>query len=66
MVAVTTTDPPGTDPIGSLRQPGHVTVQGRLHAAEIRSGKAAGNTVLTCEVGDCTARSASAPTVTRR
>ena len=46
--------PPGTDPIGSLRQPGHATVQGRLHAAEIRSGKAAGNTVLACEVGDST------------
>jgi hypothetical protein len=46
--------PPGTDPIGSLRQPGHATVQGRLHAAETRSGKAAGNTVLACEVGDST------------
>jgi hypothetical protein len=46
--------PPGTDPIGSLRLPGHATVQGRLHAAEIRSGKVAGNTVLTCEVGDST------------
>ncbi|MFY9670228.1 MAG: OB-fold nucleic acid binding domain-containing protein [Trebonia sp.] len=32
----------------------HATVQGRLHAAEIRSGKAAGNTVLACEVGDST------------
>ena len=46
--------PPGTDPIGSLRQSGHATVQGRLHAAETRSGKAAGNTVLACEVGDST------------
>jgi hypothetical protein len=46
--------PPDTDPIGSLRLPGHATVQGRLHAAEIRSGKAAGNTVLTFEVGDST------------
>ena len=46
--------PPGIDPIGSLRQPGHATVQGRLHAAETRSGKAAGNTVLACEVGDST------------
>ena len=46
--------PPGTDPIGSLRQAGHATVQGRLHAAETRSGKTAGNTVLACEVGDST------------
>ena len=46
--------PAGTGPIGSLRQPGHATVQGRLHAAETRSGKAAGNTVLACEVGDST------------
>jgi hypothetical protein len=48
------TPPPGTDPIGSLRLPGHATVQGRLHAAEIKSGQAAGNTVLTVEVGDST------------
>jgi hypothetical protein len=48
------TPPPGTDPIGSLRLPGHATVQGRLHAAEIKSGKTAGNTVLTVEVGDST------------
>ena len=33
--------PPGTDPIGSLRQPGHATVR-RLHAAEIRSGRRPG------------------------
>jgi len=46
--------PPGTDPIGSLRHPGHATVQGRLHAAEIRSGKPAGSMVLACEVGDST------------
>jgi len=46
--------PPGTDPIGSLRQSGHATVQGRLHAAETRSGKAAGNAMLTCQVGDST------------
>jgi RecG-like helicase len=46
--------PPGTDPIGSLRQPGHATVQGRLHATETRSGKAATTTVLTFEVGDST------------
>jgi hypothetical protein len=28
--------PPGTDPIGSLRQPGQATVQGRLCAAQVR------------------------------
>jgi len=36
--------------------PGHATVQGRLHAAEIRSCKPAGNTMLTFEVGDSTGR----------
>ncbi|HEX8007983.1 MAG TPA: hypothetical protein VF482_16320, partial [Trebonia sp.] len=46
--------PPSTDPIGSLRQPGHATVQGRLRAAEIRSRRPAGGTVLACEVADST------------
>ena len=46
--------PPGTDPIGSLRQPGQATVQGRLRAAEIRSGQPAGTSVLACEVADST------------
>jgi amino acid transporter len=47
--------PSGADPIGSLHGHGHATVEGRLHAAEIRSGgQSAGNTVLTCEVGDST------------
>jgi hypothetical protein len=46
--------PPGTDPIGSLRQPGHATVQGRLRAEQIRSRQPAGNTVLACEVADST------------
>jgi hypothetical protein len=49
--------PPGTDPIGSLCQlgrPGRATVQGRLHAAEIRSGQPAGNSVLACQVADAT------------
>jgi hypothetical protein len=46
--------PPGTDPIGSLCQPGHATVQGRLRAEQIRSRQPAGNTVLACEVADST------------
>jgi hypothetical protein len=52
--------PPGTDPIGSLCQSGRsgrtgpATVQGRLHAAEIRSGQPAGSSVLACQVGDST------------
>jgi hypothetical protein len=46
--------PPGTDPIGSLRQPGHATVQGRLRAAEIRSSRPAGANMLACEVADST------------
>jgi hypothetical protein len=46
--------PPGTDPIGSLRQPGHATVEGRLRAAEIRSSHPAGTSVLACQVTDST------------
>jgi len=46
--------PPGTIPIGSLHQPGHATVQGRLRAAEIRSSQPAGTSVLACEVADST------------
>jgi hypothetical protein len=46
--------PPGTDPIGSLCQPGRATVQGRLRAAEIRSSQPAGTSVLACEVADST------------
>jgi len=51
--------PPGTDPIGTLCQPGRpgglgpATVQGRLHAAEIRTGQP-GNSVLACQVADST------------
>jgi amino acid transporter len=48
------TPPPGTDPIGSLRQTGQATVTGRLRAAEIRSGQSAGTSVLACEVADST------------
>ena len=44
--------PPGTDPIGSLRSPGHATVQGRLHRAQVRPGS--GTSVLACEVADST------------
>jgi amino acid transporter len=46
--------PPGTDPIGSLHQPGHATVEGRLRAAEIRSSHPAGTSVLACQVTDST------------
>jgi hypothetical protein len=46
--------PPGTDPIGSLRQPGHAIVQGRLRAAETRPSHPAGTSVLACEVTDST------------
>ena len=47
-------DPPaGADPIGSLHQPGRATVQGRLHAAEVRPARH-DSTVLACEVADST------------
>jgi hypothetical protein len=42
--------PPGTDPIGSLHQPGRATVQGRLRAAQVRPVQS--NNVLACEVTD--------------
>ena len=42
----------GTDPIGTLRQPGRATVQGRLRAAEVRPVQH--NNVLACEVADST------------
>ena len=44
--------PSGTDPIGSLRQPGPATVQGRLRAAQVRPVQ--DNNVLACEVADST------------
>jgi hypothetical protein len=44
--------PPGTDPIGSLHQPGPATVQGRLRAAQVRPVQR--NNVLACEVADST------------
>jgi amino acid transporter len=42
--------PPGTDPIGSLRPSRQATVEGRLHAAQVRP--VAGNNVLACDVAD--------------
>ena len=48
------TPPPGTDPIGSLRLPGHAIVQGRLRTAETRSSQPAGTSVLACDVADST------------
>lgn len=44
--------PGGTDPIGSLRAPGHATVQGRLRAAEVRPAR--NSSMLACEVADST------------
>jgi len=44
--------PPGTDPMGSLRQPRQATVQGRLRAAQVRPVPR--NNVLACEVADST------------
>ena len=44
--------PPGSDPIGSLRPPGHATVQGRLHTAQVRP--VPGTSVLVCEIADST------------
>jgi hypothetical protein len=44
--------PPGTDSIGSLQPPGRATVQGRLHAAQVRP--VPGTSVLACEIADST------------
>jgi hypothetical protein len=44
--------PPGTDPIGSLREPRKATVQGRLRAAQVRPVPR--NNVLAFEVADST------------
>jgi amino acid transporter len=41
---------PSADPIGSLRQPGRATVEGRLRAAQVRPVPR--NNVLACEVAD--------------
>ncbi len=44
--------PPGVNPIGSLRQPGKATVEGRVRVVEIRSVER--NSVLACEISDST------------
>ena len=44
--------PPGVTPIGSIHQPGKVTVEGRVHVVEIRSVEQ--NSVLACEISDST------------
>jgi hypothetical protein len=44
--------PPGTDPIGSLREPRQATVQGRLRTAQVRPVPR--NNVLACAVADST------------
>jgi len=44
--------PPGVTPIGSLHEPRRTTVEGRVHALEIRSVEH--NSVLACEISDST------------
>jgi hypothetical protein len=44
--------PPGVTPIGSISQPGKVTVEGRVRVVEIRSVER--NSVLACEISDST------------
>ena len=44
--------PPGVTPIGAIRQPGRVTVEGRVRVVEIRSVER--NSVLACEISDST------------
>jgi amino acid transporter len=44
--------PSGTDPIGSLHEPGRAVVQGRLRTAQVRPVQR--NNVLACEVADST------------
>jgi hypothetical protein len=44
--------PPGTTLIGSIHQPGKVTVEGRVRVVEIRSVER--NSVLVCEISDST------------
>jgi hypothetical protein len=44
--------PAGVTPIGSIRQPGKVTVEGRVRVVEIRSVEQ--NSVLACEISDST------------
>jgi hypothetical protein len=44
--------PPGVTPIGSIHQPGKVSVEGRVRVVEIRSVEQ--NSVLACEISDST------------
>ena len=44
--------PPDVTPMGSLHQPGRVTVEGRVRVVEIRSVER--NSVLACEIADST------------
>jgi len=44
--------PPGVTPIGSIHQPGRVTVEGRVRVVEIRAVER--NSVLACEISDST------------
>jgi amino acid transporter len=44
--------PPGATPIGSIHQPGKVTVEGRVRVVEIRSVEQ--NSLLACEISDST------------
>jgi len=44
--------PPDVTPIGSMHQPGRVTVEGRVRVLEIRSVER--NSVLACEIADST------------
>jgi hypothetical protein len=49
--------PPDATPIGSIHQPGKITVEGRVRAVEIRSVQnhsMPGNSVLACELSDST------------
>ncbi len=46
------TPPPGVNPIGSLRQPGRATVEGRVRVVEIRPVER--NSVLVAEISDST------------
>ncbi len=43
---------PGATPIGSIHQPGKVTVEGRVHVVEIKFVEK--NSVLACEISDST------------
>ncbi|MGH3285928.1 MAG: hypothetical protein ACRDPD_14780, partial [Streptosporangiaceae bacterium] len=44
--------PPGVTPIGSIREPGRTTVEGRVRVVEVRSVER--NSVLAAEISDST------------